>query len=251
MFVSWLLSPDWTSGDFFGLRTPMYNLWKVVANFIYFVYAILLIVIAIATMFNQKSFDWRQMLPRLALGIILVPFTWWFVQWTISLATYVTASVITIPAETMKTINVQKEGNSDVTSWWKSKSIPKEINVEGIASIENAYNTAKKNCPADCMSPEELLTKPSGIYSYMTVYAYSVFKLDQIKLIDNSSAIDILKSALSVVHQGIIGAIMFIVFGVLTIALATILLVRAIKLWVYAIFSPLFTLNIVASSLMK
>jgi len=55
MFVSWLLSPDWTSGDLFGLRAPFYKIWQIVANFIYFVYAILLVVIAVATMFNYRS----------------------------------------------------------------------------------------------------------------------------------------------------------------------------------------------------
>ena len=43
---------------------------------------------------------------------------------------------------------------------------------------------------------------------------------------------------------------MFIVFGLLTLALVAMLLVRAIKLWVYAIFSPLFTFQFVAGSAM-
>ena len=65
------------------------------------------------------------MLPRLALGIIMVPFTWWFVQWTISLATVVTASVISIPQETlMSTMN----GNGS-TEWYNKPIIPKDIKV--------------------------------------------------------------------------------------------------------------------------
>jgi hypothetical protein len=39
---------------------------------------------------------------------------------------------------------------------------------------------------------------------------------------------------------------MFVVFGVLVIALIFMLMMRIIKLWVYAIFSPLFTLHFVA-----
>lgn len=41
------------------------------------------------------------------------------------------------------------------------------------------------------------------------------------------------------------GALMFIVFGILVLALVFMLMVRAIKLWFYAIFSPLFTLQFV------
>lgn len=102
MFAGWLMSPDWTSGDLFGLRTPMYALWVTVSNIVYFIYAVLLVLIALGTMFGQDKFSYKVMLPKLALGILMVPFTWWFVQWTISIASVVTASVITIPNETMK-----------------------------------------------------------------------------------------------------------------------------------------------------
>jgi hypothetical protein len=51
VFASWLLSPDWTTGDLFGLRDTMYKLWITISNIIYFVYAILLIIIALGTIF--------------------------------------------------------------------------------------------------------------------------------------------------------------------------------------------------------
>lgn len=43
---------------------------------------------------------------------------------------------------------------------------------------------------------------------------------------------------------------MFAVFGILVVALAAMLIVRAVKLWMYAIFSPLFTFQFVAGSSM-
>lgn len=99
MFASWLMSPDWTSGDIFNLRPKMHELWITVSNITYFIYAILLIFIALATIFNNEHYGYKALLPKLALGIILVPMTWWFVQFIISLSTIVTASVINIPAE--------------------------------------------------------------------------------------------------------------------------------------------------------
>ena len=56
MLASWLMSPDWTSGDLFGLRAPMYKIWIVVSNIIYLIYGLMLIIIAIATMFNSKNY---------------------------------------------------------------------------------------------------------------------------------------------------------------------------------------------------
>lgn len=129
MFAGWLMSPDWVTGDIFGLREKMYNLWLTVSNIVYFIYAILLIVIAIATIFNSQNFSYKGLLPRLFIGIILVPLSWWFVQFVISTATMVTATVLEIPAEIAK-----KETND---TWWTRPTIPKQIDVaESIKSWE-------------------------------------------------------------------------------------------------------------------
>ena len=116
ILASWLMSPDWTSGDLFGLRDPMHKMWIVVSNIVYFVYAVILIMIALATIFGKDNFNYKVMLPKLALGAILVPFTWWFVQWTISISAVVTAQVITIPYETLKQTN---------SEWISTPIIPK------------------------------------------------------------------------------------------------------------------------------
>ncbi len=127
ILASWLMSPDWTSGDAFGLRDVMHDIWIIVSNIIYFVYAILLIMIALGTIFGKDSFSYQKMLPKLALGILMVPFTWWLVQWTISLSTIMTASVISIPQEVMDGLP-QKEG-----SFWTTPLIPKDVTISTIS----------------------------------------------------------------------------------------------------------------------
>ena len=120
MLASWLMSPDWTSGDLFGIRPVMHSLWVTVSNITYLIYAILLIFIALATIFNSEHYGYKAMLPKLALGIILVPLTWWAVQFTISLATYVTAAAVSVPAEALK-----KYTND--SSWWNTSFIPRQM----------------------------------------------------------------------------------------------------------------------------
>ncbi len=149
MFAGWLMSPDWTSGDLFGLRTPMYSLWVTVSNIVYFVYAILLILIALGTMFGKESFSYKVMLPKLALGILMVPFTWWFVQWTISLSAVVTASVISIPAETL--------GSKDGKSWAETPSIPKEITIDASTGDTSKSKPVVQCTAATCMTPSDFL----------------------------------------------------------------------------------------------
>ena len=137
MLASWLMSPDWTSGDIFGMRPIIHDLWVLVANVTYFIYAILLIFIALATIFNSEKYGYKQLLPKLALGILLVPLTWWFIQFTISLASVVTASVVNIPMEVV--INYNKDNK---TSWWTNPSIPKTT------KFDNAKNKSEvqKKC---------------------------------------------------------------------------------------------------------
>lgn len=235
LFAGWLLSPDWTSGDLFGIREPMYRLWVVVSNIVYFVYAILLILIALGTMFNQDKFSYKVMLPKLALGIILVPFTWWFVQWTISISSVITASVMTIPTETMAALNATNK-----SKWFSdTPSIPKDISIGSGA-------TKAPECPTNCITPEVFLKSSAGTYGPMLVYGYSIFKFQEIQKLDTK--VDMASAALKIVHTSIVSTIMFAVFGLLTLALISMLIVRAVKLWMYAVFSPLFTFRFVAGS---
>lgn len=120
VLASWLMSPDWTTGDLFNLRPVLHNMWIMISNITYFIYAVLLVFIALATIFNSEHYGYKALLPRLALGIILVPLTWWFVQFIISLSTIVTASVINIPAEVM-----MKASSNESSTWWTTPIIPK------------------------------------------------------------------------------------------------------------------------------
>ena len=84
------------------------------------------------------------------------------------------------------------------------------------------------------------------MYGPLIVYGYSIFKFEKINRLD--PGLDYAKAALQLVHTSIVSTIMFAVFGLLTLALSAMLLVRAIKLWMYAIFAPLFTFRFVAGS---
>lgn len=156
------MTPDWTSGDLFGLRSPMYNLWVTVSNVVYFIYAILLILIALGTMFNQDKFSYKVMLPKLALGILMVPFTWWFVQWSISISTIITASVMSIPMETMAAIELKNP-----SPWFSTTpSIPKEINIGSGATKAAKCDVS----PGECITPKAFMDTSAGIYGPLVVY---------------------------------------------------------------------------------
>lgn len=241
ILASWLMSPDWTSGDLFQIRPMLHALWVIIANVTYFIYAVLLIFIALATIFNSDKYGYKQLLPKLALGILMVPLTWWFIQFIISLSTIVTASVINIPMDVV--INYNKTNQS---SWWTEASIPKVTKFENTKSVADKESQKCNNLSGDaanCVTPEKFIEKAWGMYSNLMLYSFAVFRFQDVK--DLPTAYDKVKWITQIIHQGIIGAIMFIVYGLLVIALVFMLMMRAIKLWFYAIFSPLMTLKYV------
>ena len=179
------------------------------------------------------------MLPRLALGIIMVPFTWWFVQWTISLATVVTASVITIPMETV--------ANNTDNSFLDSILIPKKIKITNMDKLEEEATTGnscdRKVWPVECIPVMDFINKWGGAYGSLLAYAYGVFQINEVAKVNG--ILDTAKTIWELVNGVIIWVLMFIVFGILVLALIFVLMMRAIKLWMYAIFSPLFTVHFV------
>lgn len=157
ILASWLMSPDWTSGDLFQIRPMLHALWVIIANVTYFIYAVLLIFIALATIFNSDKYGYKQLLPKLALGILMVPLTWWFIQFIISLSTIVTASVINIPMDVV--INYNKTNQS---SWWTEASIPKVTKFENTKSVADKESQKCNNLSGDaanCVTPEKFIEK--------------------------------------------------------------------------------------------
>lgn len=107
----------------------------------------------------------------------------------------------------------------------------------------NEDGTLKAN--SNCKSPQDIINNASGIYSPLLIYGYGIFKIQEVKTIDNKGTTDLIKDVASLINGMVFSLIMMFVFGILVIALTFVLLIRAMKLWMYAIFSPLFSLKIV------
>lgn len=65
ILLGWLLSPDWTMGDFFGLRKYFLQVWILVSNLVYIIFALMLLYMAIMQIFNGESeYAFKQKLPH-------------------------------------------------------------------------------------------------------------------------------------------------------------------------------------------
>jgi hypothetical protein len=84
-------------------------------------------------------------------------------------------------------------------------SIPKKITIDENQTEKQKVNIIKcgtSRPDANCVAPIDFLASQSGMYGYMMIYAYSVFKFDKIK--DLSFTVDGVKNVVSVINQGLV-----------------------------------------------
>ena len=124
MLAGWLLSPDWTFGEIFGLRPILHQLWILISNVVYVIFGFMLVFVAFANIFggeHSKAYEMKTMLPKLVTGMLMVPFTWFIVSAVLSVSNILTASVISLPMETI----LKSDGNK--SGLLTDKIIPKNI----------------------------------------------------------------------------------------------------------------------------
>lgn len=127
ILAGWLLSPDWTMGDFFGLRPYFINVWVLVSNLVYIVFALMLLWMAVMQIFSGESnYAFKKKLPRFLVGIMIVPFTWLIVSWTLSFANQAVAAVLSIPAGAIGGVSGGVSADGDKGLFHK-KTIPKKF----------------------------------------------------------------------------------------------------------------------------
>ena len=253
ILAGWLLSPDWTMGDFFGLRKYFLNVWILVSNLVYIAFALILLFMAVMQIFQvgESEYAFKQRLPRFLVGILMVPFTWLIVSWTLSFANQATAAVLSIPMGAIAQMQDSTAAGED--KWlFHEKVIPTKISID--LTKDGSNKSSEVDCKhldgnsTWCISAAEFVANNgSGPYFIMMVYAYDIFKIQKTALVDLTSTckanVDVkgcIKNLTDVLIKFGTALITTFFFGVLTIALCWVLLMRAFKLWAYVMFSPLF-----------
>ncbi len=210
-----------------------------VSNVVYVIFAFILVGLAFMNIFGGEQNTWKikTKLPKLIVGIVSVPFTWFLVSAIVSISSILTSSVLLLPGDIL-----QGTKASEVTF-----NLPTECELElapkksaddkaGMKTSESSYKCPKsKNRTVGDMFVSE------NAYGILSVYAYGIFKIQNIKNIEkiNLDTLDNIKK----ISVGLATSlIFFFVFLLLLLALCFALFSRAFMLWIYAIFSPLFSL---------
>jgi hypothetical protein len=235
MLAGWLLTPDWVFGEVFGLRPVLHDLWILVSNMVYVVFAFLLVVMAFMNIFAGEKNTWaiKAKLPKLIVGVISVPFTWFFVSGIVSISSVLTASAIQMA--------------------WDLKPTGPEINITMPAKCTLDFESAPigwtnksdgkfSSCDPATERPLSELLKSKDAYGIVSYYAYGVFQIQDLKKITEGSLWTV-KSVLDLSVGVLIAVMVFIILFLIIAALVVALLSRAFYFWAIAIFSPLLSLR--------
>lgn len=252
LLAGWLLSPDWTLGEIFGLRPIIHKFWVLVSNIVYVIFAFLLIAMAFMNIFGigQDHYAMKKALPRFVTGILIVPFTWFIVSATLSVSNLLTASVLRLPAD-MIAQTAAPGGAAGQSAREISFNMPDNCTLNFnklIGSGSTTEGTAGKffDCPKGegkehKVKAVDFLSSDKGPYGILMVYAYDIFRVQDFKAIDQKNLKSVSGIADMLVMIGLWG-LFFIVYALILLALVFALFTRAFYLWVIAIFSPLFGL---------
>ncbi len=236
------LSPEWINGSIFGMNGYFQKIWVLVSNIVYFIFAFILIGIAFMNIVWawKDKFQLKQALPKFVVGILIVPFSWFIVQFILSISAVLTISAVNLPTQTfssykavMDNVEIPKNCTLDLSKEWK-------IDEE---NPEESWFHCDKGGENEIWFWELLKSNKSsgGIFWTIWIYTYGVLGLDNTSKL-NKISVESVRNLSDLVVKLVFDVLFVVVYSVLIIWLWLVLMVRWIRIWIYMMFSPVFWL---------
>lgn len=245
------LDPAWISWSLFWLDTYFKQIWILVSNVVYFVFAFIIIWIAFMNIIwkGQEKYALKSALPRFVIWILIVPFTWYIIQFVLSISSILTAAALTLPAETftqfetkLNDIKIPKDCRIVLwskPSWdksWTPKTDPKK-------STEWFFD-----CEKDKWKWVTLKTITSwewwnsSTFWLIATYTYWILSIDTLDDFTKLTVKSWVTKITDLIVKLGIDLLFILVYSILMITLGIALATRWIYLWIYTIISPVFWL---------
>lgn len=236
--IVWMfITPEWVNGSVIGITEHIRNLWILVSNVVYFIFAFILITIAMMNIFGRgERWELKQALPKFIVWVLIVPFSWFFIQITISFTSVLSASVLSLPFDTLKwsnDTNTLLETTKICTNWEIKKDWTECASWENVPwpLVSDWYK-----------SLSEIMTW-EGQYGLLNIYTFSIFNADKYaNLYNNQLRLKQVEDLLDLWIDKIFHLLFIVVYLILLFALTLALFVRVVWLWLYMVFSPVFGL---------
>lgn len=255
--VGWFLSPEWTSWDLIGISGMMKNIWIYVSNIVYFVFAMLFVWIALMNIIGKDgdNYKLKQAIPKFIVWVLIVPFSWFIVQFVISLSSVLTVGVLSIPYNDFQAdLNKQSEMKVKMCEYWYrittnsakewGESQTDKFTVECNAGPSKNGVMATWAALTEQEKPlwEVLANSKHTPFGLMYFYTYSVMKIDVTDKLFSTDIAWWLTDLTGIIFKYGFAIVIFVVYALLLLALWFALFVRIIWLWMFAMLSPIFGL---------
>jgi len=247
--IALLLNPGWINGTIFGLDVYLKDIWILISNIVYFAFAFILIIISFMNIVWQWGGTWelKSALPKFVIWVIMVPFTWFFVQFVLSVSAFLTVAVLSLPYDVMENKDAYLEIEKNKICTNLTFDLRTNSSTDTTKQVEEC--TEKKDGQGkdweylwDLLSWNVKSTwASSSIFSIINVYTYWVMKIQDLTSVTKSQLEDI-KTLTDLWLKLIFDIIFIIVFLIIMVALFMALFARWTWLWIYAMFSPIFGL---------
>ncbi len=242
------LSPEWINGNLFGLNVYFKQIWILVSNLVYFIFAFILIWIAFMNIIWkwQDKYQLKQALPKFIVWILIVPISWFLVNFILSISAILTISAVNLPFDTFSWFNqkiweVTLPTNCTLdfrSTWWENEETEEEWeeNINKFYNCEEWEENRKKI--VDIMNSQD---SSDSIFWVLWLYTYWILWIENI---DNLNFTDLsaIRTLWDLIVKIVFDILFVVVYAILMIALAFVLMTRWIYIWIYIMISPLFWL---------
>lgn len=259
-FVTIFIYPGWTNGTMFGLLDYLKEIWILVSNVVYFVFAFILIAIAFMNIIGKGEGTWelKQALPKFIVWVLIVPFSWFFVQFILSISAILTVGVLTLPYDSFRDKDLYKAAieSESIGNLEICKDVAITLTGENPDASEYSSYTAadgstisenllckndSKVKVKDLLDPTTTTGLESSIFGITSIYTYGILKVHELDTID-ARDLDAYKKLADLIFKILFDVLFVLVYMLLMIALFLALLVRGVRLWIYIMLSPFFGL---------
>ena len=183
----------------------------------------------------------KQALPRFIVWILIVPFSWFIVQFFVSLSSILTISALNLPFEVfqdyksqMSEVDIPKNCTLNLWVLWEKEW---KNNWEGTPSNQIYSCWTKKISVADLLKSDKAA---DGIFGIVWLYTYWLVNIEWISKIDEKQLRDQIKTIWDIVVKVVFDLLFIVVYAILMIALWLALMIRWIRLWIFMMLAPLF-----------
>jgi hypothetical protein len=227
------LSPEWINGSLFWMNGKFKVIWIMVSNIVYFVFAFIIIWIAFMNIIwkNADQYQLKQALPRFIVWVLIVPFSWFLVQFILSISAILTVSALTLPYDSFKEYE---------TAAWKLM-IPSECKVDLSSQKEWEYINCDKAEKIPLSKVLNSWDSSSAIYWVLSMYTFWVTWLSNVDSV-KFDEIDQLKQLWDIAMKLVFDVLFIFIYFILLVALWLVLMIRWIYIWIYIMLSPIFWL---------